>query len=311
MQYINSRRGFALSIVMWIVAALLLGTVLILSTSKNTLTLTKGVQDKLTARLMAQNYLEVLKYYVLTANFNSMSLINDVQLPPFRLPRQIILDGRVYNVTKNLTFSMQDASSMINAAHPNGLLIAKFLSKDKNNTLMTAINDSVMNWAGQYSASNLDGAEAGYYKRHRKPYVPRNYNALQSIDELRLIRGIDNVSHKDFDKLSKYLYCAQDGSVVNLALVNTTYLSYLLNINSKEAQALENIKLNNYNKFVNIIQSNKHYNADWMGLAISFNIRIKITAKVGNAVVRLDTLVDFRKHQHQHKNITTDFYKIY
>ena len=305
----KSKNGFALSIVMWIVAALLLGIVLILTLSKDSLTLTKGVQDKLSARLQAQNYLEVVKYYVMTANFNTFELINDVSMSTYKLPSKIVLDGREYKLNKNVTLSMRDASSMVNLFYPNGQIIAALASQG-NNALYYTIRDSIKDWIDTDNEISLNGAEDAYYKKERNVlFKPRNYPALQSVDELRLIKGIDTLSQKQFNRLKTYIYSSQSGAVVDFALVDANYLSKLLHLDKEEAQEIINYKYSNYAKFVNIIEKNHYYNDDSMGFAPSFNILVKLKVKVGLARVILKTFIDFRKNRF--RNTTTDMYNIY
>ena len=308
MLYTNSKNGFALSIVMWIVAALLLGIALVLGFSKNSLTLTKGVQDKLAARLEAQNYLAVVKYYVLTANYNNFELINKSPISKYKLPKKIVLNGRDYNLSKNVTLSMKDASSMINLFYPNAQMIAALASQG-NATLYYTIKDSILDWTDANSKVRLDGAENNYYKQKNVLYRPRNYPTLQSIEELRLIRGINTLPPNRFNRLKKYLYSSQHGAAVDLALINANYMSKLLHMDKATAQKLISYKYTNYTKFVKIIRKNHYYDYNFMGFAPSFNILIKIKVKVGDAKVFLEAFVDFRKNKF--RRITTHLYKIY
>ncbi len=309
MPYMKSKNGFALSIVLWIVAALLLGIALILNLSKDSLQLTKGVQEKIIAREQAQDYLEVIKYYVMTANFDSYKLINDVPITTYKLPKEIVLDGRDYNLSKNVTLSMRDASSMINLFYPNEQIIAALASQG-NNALYYTIKDSIKDWKDKNSEVSLNGAEDTYYKKQKNVlYRPRNYPTLESVDELRLIKGIDTLSQKQFDRLKSYIYSSQKGAVVNLALVDANYLSKLLHINIETAQKMLNLKYNNYTKFVNLLRKNPYYKDDSMGFGLSFNIFIKLKVKVGDAIVRLETFINFKNNKF--RDITTDMYKIY
>jgi general secretion pathway protein K len=305
----KSRNGFALSIVMWIVAALLLGIVLILNLSKESLNLTKDLQDKQRARLEAQDYLELIKYYVITADFDSRKLINGVQVASYKLPKQIVLDGREYHPTKDVTISMQDASSMVNLLYPNTPLIASLASENEQKLYYT-INDSIKDWTDKDGKISLNGAENDYYQKQKNVrYKPRNSPAIQSIDELRLIRGVDTLGVKTFDKLKKYLYFSQDGAFINMALLDSTYLSKILKIDLSTAQLMENYKQNEFTKFISMIQKNRNYNDELMGFALSFNIKIRVEVKVGNAVANLETFIDFRKKSS--KDITTNTYRIY
>ena len=308
MPYTKSKNAFALSIVMWIVAALLLGIALVLNLSKESISLTKGVQDKLTARLQAQDYLEAVKYYVMTANFNSYKLINDAAIATYKLPKEIVLDGREYNLTKNITLSLQDASSMINLFYPNEQTIAA-LASQKDDNLYYTIKDSLKDWTDADNEVSLNGAESSYYTKEKNVlYHPRNYPALQSVDELRLIRGIDTLTQKQFDTLTSYIYSSQHGAVVDLALLDPDYFSTLLHIERETAKTLLNYKYNNFTKFVNLLRKNPYYD-DSMGLGLSFNIFIKITVHFGDARVLLQTFIDFRKNKF--RNTTTNIYKIY
>ena len=309
MPYMKSKDGFALSIVMWIVAALLLGIALILTLSKDSLQLTKGVQEKLTAREQAQDYLEVVKYYVMTANFDSFKLINDLPMAIYKLPKEIVLDGREYTLSKNVTLSMRDASSMVNLFYPNENIIAA-LANQGDDTLYYTIKDSIKDWKDKDSEVSLNGAEDAYYKKQKNVfYAPRNYPALQDIDELRLIKGIDTLSEKEFDKLKTYIYSSQKGAVIDLALIDANYLSKLLHVDKEVAQKMMSEKYNNYTKFVNLIRKNPYYKDDSMGFGLSFNILIKVKVKVGDARIVLETFIDFKNNKF--RDTTTEMYKIY
>ena len=309
MPYMKSKNGFALSIVMWIVAALLLGIAFVLSLSKSSLSLTEGLQDKLIAREKAQNYLEVIKYYILTANYNSFELINNSPISKYKLPKEIVLDGRDYNLTKNVTLSMKDASSMLNVFYPNWNIIPALASK-KDSRLYYTMKDSIEDWIDTDSKVSLNGAEDAYYQKQKNVlYKPRNYPALQSIEELRLIKGVDDLSQKQFDILKTYLYYSSNSASIDLALVDPYLFSKLLHIDKQTAQKIINYKYNNYAKFINILDKNSYYNDYYMGVALSFHILIKIKVKVGKAVVLLETFMDFKKNNP--RSIMTDKYIIY
>lgn len=308
MPYTKSKNAFALSIVLWIVAALLLGIAFVLNLSKESMSLTKGVQDKLNARLQAQNYLEVVKYYVMTANFDSFKLTNDVAIKTYKLPAEIILDGREYNLTKNITLSLQDASSMINLFYPNEQTIAALASQG-DETLYYTIKDSIQDWIDTDNKVTLNGAESSYYTKEKDVmYHPRNYPALQSVDELRLIRGIDTLTQQQFDTLATYIYSSQHGAVIDLALLTPDYFSKLLHMDRETAASILNYKYNNFPKFVNLIRKNPYFD-DSMGFGLSFNILIKIQVHLGDARVLLRTYIDFRKNRF--RNTTTNIYTIY
>lgn len=294
---------------MWIVAALLLGIALLLNLSRENLALTKGVQDKLSARLQAQSYLEVIKYYVLTANYNSVALLNNVSVGGYKLPKKIVLDGREYNLSNHAVFSMQDVSSMINLRYPYPHIIA-VLASHGDRVLYSTMKDSIADWIDQDNAVRLNGAEAAYYlKKKHVRYHPRNYPMLQSVEEIRLIRGVDTLSPSRFDWLKRYLYFLPRGATVNPALIDTYYLSKLLQIDFQTAQKLIALKDTDYNKFEKIIEHTPSFDENYMGFTPSFHIKLSIKVTIGDSRVVLETLIDFI--QNQFREITTDYYRIY
>ena len=309
MLFMKSRDGFALSIVMWIVAALLLGIALLLNLSRENLAFTKGVQDKLSARLQAQSYLEVIKYYVLTANYNSVALLNNVSVGGYKLPKKIVLDGREYNLSNHAAFSMQDVSSMINLRYPYPHIIAVLASRG-NRVLYSTMRDSIADWIDKDNAVRLNGAEDAYYlKKKLVRYHPRNYPMLQSVEEIRLIRGVDSLSPSRFDRLKRYLYFLPRGATVNLSLIDTDYLAKLLHMDFQTADQLIELRKTDYVKYEKIIANNPHFDDNYMGFVPSFHIMIKIKIKMKDVRVKLETLIDFV--QNDFRVFTTDYYKVY
>ena len=297
-----NRKGFALSIVMWIVAALLLGIALVLILSKETLALTHGVQDKLKARLEAEDYLEAVKYYLLTANYDSRKLMNTLFIEGYHLPREIVLDGREYNITKRVTLSMQDASSLLNLFYPDASLIASFANHG-DMRVYHIIKDSIEDWVDADNMAKLHGAE-----KH-DGYQPRNYPAVQSIDELRIINGIDTLPLAQFTQLKSYINPSCKGTSVNLALIDRLYLSKLLHIEQEKATVMIDYRESSFQKFLTLITKNPLFDEGWMGFALSFIIYIKIHVSVGSAVVHLETVIDFKAEQSH--PITIEYYRIY
>lgn len=305
----RSREAFALSVVLWIVAALLLGIAFVLHLSRDTLNLTKDLQEKLEARLQAESYLEAVKFYVLSANFDNFRLIGDTGIREYKLPREIIVDGREYNLTKHVTLSIRDASSMINLFYPDTKMIAAIAS-ESNTTLYHTIDDSIKDWIDTDNAERLNGAEESYYKKEKGAlYGPRNYPTLQSVEELYLIKGVDTLTSNDLQHLKTYLYSAELGAEVNLALVDANYLSKLLHIDKESARALIEYKYTNFAKFLSIVQKSPYYNEDKMRFALSFKMFVRVVVSVGDAQVRVETLIDFRPNIA--RDITTGFYRIY
>ena len=286
----QSRSGFALSIVLWIVASLLLGVAFIVSISKNDLELTKKLHDKLDTRLEAESVLEALKFAILTSDYDSTGLLINQNLP-YPFPKKIILDGRKYQITKEISISLQDASSMLDIRNPYSDIIASLISHN-NRELKLTIEDSIKDWIDRDDFVRLNGAETSYYKKN-KDYKPRNVSALQSVSEIRLIHGLDRLSNKDWQNLQKYLIYF-DGEKINLGLIDKNYLKALLKLDDFQFQNLKKHQTSNFQKYILMIRKNPFYDNDYMGFTLSFKIKIGIIVKNRIAISKLNTLVNFR-----------------
>jgi len=302
----QSKNGFALSIVLWIVAALLLGIVFIVSFSKKNLKLTEKLQYKLETRVEAESLLEILKFLVLTSEYNGNSLIIHQKLP-YDFPNQIVLDGRNYMISNDINISMQDASSLLNVLNPSPKKIA-MLAADKNRELKYAIEDSLNDWVDKDNVVKLNGAEEAFYRLKKLvSYIPRNTPAIQSVDELRIIHGLDQLSSSQWQVLKSRLFYSK-GATVNLSLIDALYLSKLLHLNISEARALVESR-DNLNKFINLMMQNKYYNDEEMGFALSFKIKIAIIVKNHSSISKLYAFINFRKLSEN--RVSVDKFEIY
>jgi len=289
----RTRSGFALSIVLWIVAALLLGIAFIVSLSKDNLALTKRLHNKLDSRLEAESILEALKFAILTSDYDNSSLLIIDNLP-YKFPKKIILDGRKYKISKEITISLQDASSMLKVTYPDANMIALLATKNNEREFLYTIKDSINDWMDEDNVVRLNGAEKSFYNLKKGvDYGPRNSPALQSVEELRLINGINSLSSKRWNDLKKYLYFG-DGATVNLSLITPSYLAKILKLDFYEASVLHRYEASDFNKFVTIIRENKNYNDEYMGFALSFKIKIDIMVKNHTSVSKLHTFINFR-----------------
>ena len=294
MRYIHRSRGaFALSIVLWIVAALLLGIAFIVNVSKENLILTKELHNKLDARLEAESVLEALKYIVLTSNYDNNSLLLNANTP-YKFPKKIILDGRKYKLSNEISISLQDASSMLNVIYPNRNLIASFLTINNERELLYTIKDSIKDWEDKDNIVSLNGAESSFYNLKKGlNFRPRNSAALQSVNELRLINGINSISEKRWKSLKKYFYFGSSATV-NLTLLDSTYLGKLLKLDFIDAKILHRYEMNDIKKFMEYARKNKNFDEDSMSFALSFKIKIDIIVKNHTSVSRLHAFIDFK-----------------
>jgi len=296
MQYTQlNKKGFALSIVLWIVAALLFGAASLALLAKDTQMLSSAINDKLKTELIAEDILEVFKFYEITADYDSRALINR-QFTDFKykFPVKIIADGRIYKLAKDIEISITDTSSMVNSLKSTPDFIAYFSTNKSQRQLFYTIKDSIIDWRDKDNIVSLNGAEASRYELQKSvKFKIRNANAIQSVAELRLINGFNSLSDTRWKQLKKNFYYA-NGTVPNLSLANEKTLAYLLKMNNSQANSLIQTRKTDLNKFIHEVYFSKSYDDTTMGLSLSKQFLISITATVGLATTRLSSIIDFR-----------------
>lgn len=300
-----NKNAFALSIVLWIVAAILFATAMLATLAKDTHSLTKGIDSKLKAQLRAESILEILKFHILTSDFdnNSFKIIH-IKNTQEQFPPQIIADGRWYSIGDKIQFRIQDTANMINVMKTRAKSVASLITKDQERELRYTIEDSLKDWRDKDNVVSLNGAESSYYALEKLVKYPiRNSKAIQSVDELRLIKGFDTMSTKRWNAIKQKMYYG-NGNVANLTIVDAKYLSYLLKINKSQADALIQLRKKNLNKFIALAYSSKYFNDSYMGFSLSKQLQIEIKVTVENAVSIIKTLIDFRmKKEHLYTTI--------
>ncbi len=288
------RSAFALSIVLWIVAALLAGIAFFSAIAKDNILITKGIDSKLQSELTAESILELLKYYITTASYDDRALHNTYRDTQYTLPPKIILDGREYTVTKNIKISLHDTSSMLNAFYPREEMMGYLIGGKQHRQRFYTITDALKDWKDSDNIVSLNGAEEAYYKLYKGAnFGPRNSPALQGIGELRLVKGIDIVPLEQWRRVKKYLYYGSSNPNINLSLIDTTILQYLFHLNTFESDRLDKLRMQQPVKFKYEMRNNPLFDEYLMGFSLSMNIMIRIEVDFQDARTILETLIQF------------------
>ena len=289
----SAKKGFALSIVLWIVAALMLVALLVGLFSKDTVTLSSGVEQKLQARLEAHSALEKLKFYIATANYDNNSLFNETYSDLGLLfPSEIILDGRWYQLTEHKRIKIRDSSGMFNLLSLNPDILARYISDDR--ALQNTIRDSIQDWLDHDDEIRLSGAESHFYTRQKGvAYHPSNMYRLQHPKELELIHGLDSLPPEIWQVLREHTHFANPSSL-NLMLLDAKMLASVLEISLSQAQTLVRLRNESVLSFVEELRTISSYNSEMMSLAISKQFIIEIEVKHKNAKALLKTIIDFK-----------------
>lgn len=287
------KKAFAFSITMWIIASLLFATVVILRFAKDELGLSRGLNNKLQTQLMAQSVFESLKFYIPTADYSNTTLKNELlSETEYPLPLEIIVDGREYNVTKEITLSLKDTSGLLNVTYGGSSMIAKALSNRKDESLSNRLKNSLDDWRDEDNVPKINGAEQSSYRSSNKKTVVRNRADIQDIHELKLIYGFDKV---DFNLIESNLYYGR-GTGMNLLLIdNRRYLAGLLESDESFMQDMLELRESEPKKFMRNIGRLPAYNDDYMGFWLSkqFLVTIKVNKEGARSILK--ATISFKK----------------
>jgi len=288
-----SKKGFAFSITLWIIASLLFATVVILRFAKDEVKLSSGLNDKLKTQLSAESILESLKFYVVTADYTSISLKNNLLTnTPYPFPREMIVDGREYNLTQQSTISLKDTSAMFHVMHTPSSIVAHVLSSEASSDLEVVLKDALEDWRDEDNVARVNGAEQNSYQALDKKITVRNNKAIQDIYELKLIYGFEQV---DFEHISSNFYYGR-GSSSNLMLINNTrYLAFLLGVDENFMEKMFELRQSEPNKFRQTIMHLPNYNDDYFSFGLSKQFEVRINVQEGEARTLLKVIMSFKK----------------
>lgn len=286
------KKAFAFSITMWIVASLLLATVVLLRFAKDEVILSTGLNDKLQTQLVAQSVLESLKFYVPTADYTLVSLKNRLlEHSLYPLPSEIIVDGREYNISKEITIALTDTSGMLNVMYSSSKLMAQVLSTQKEEELSDVLNDSLKDWRDKDNVARVNGAEQNTYASMRKKVWVRNTSAIQDIHELSLIQGFEKV---DFKKMNANLYYGRGASLNLMLISNKRYMAFLLGVDENFIEKLFELRQSEPLKFRKNLSLLPNYNDEYMGFSLSKQFKTVIKVRQGRARTVLTAMISFK-----------------
>ncbi|CAA6813803.1 MAG: Unknown protein [uncultured Sulfurovum sp.] len=287
------KKAFAFSITMWIIASLLFATVVILRFAKDEVKLSSGLNDKLTTQLMAESLLESLKFYVVTGDYTSTSLKNNLLSKSiYSLPSEIIVDGREYNLSQQMSISLQDTSGMLHVMHTPSSIVAQVLSPEEGYDLQGILKDSLDDWRDEDNVARVNGAEQNAYQALDKKNKVRNTKAIQDIHELKLIHGFDQV---DFKHIESNFYYGR-GTSANLMLVkNADYLAFILGVDKNFIEKMFELRESEPMKFRKNIGALPNYNDDYFSFGLSKQFKVKIKVQEGNSQSILKVMISFKK----------------
>lgn len=287
------KKAFAFSITLWIIASLLFATVVILRFAKDEVKLSSGLNDKLKTQLMAESVLASLKFYVVTADYTSTSLKNHLlTTTPYPFPSEMIVDGREYNLSQQISISLKDTSAMLHVMHTPSSIVAHVLSSEEASDLGAVLKDALEDWRDEDNVVRVNGAEQNSYQALYKKTAVRNNKAIQDIHELKLIYGFEQV---DFKRIASNFYYGRATSI-NLMLVNNArYLASILGVDKDFMNRMFELRESEPMKFRQNIMRLPNFNDDYFTFRISNQFEVTLKVQEGDARTILKVMISFKK----------------
>ncbi len=213
----NSGSAIIIALIISLIAMAI--TLFVIGVNKSIVESSDMLLDKLNAKFRAESLINKIGFYVSTGRFTSDSVEN----PSVKgLPVKMSINGSLQKIDNNTEVTIRDAGSMMSIWAINPKVISNLLKLDNvSSQKIAVIKDSIMDWIDKDNLIHLNGAEAQYYKGKGYKYLPRNSFGIQSVYELKLVRGINS---KIFKFLKGYLILAPKWHF-NLSTMNEAMLS--------------------------------------------------------------------------------------
>ena len=193
MNYIPDKRGSATILIMLIAAVLMTVGLGFNWLVKEHIRSSEGLKNKAEAIIKARSTYDDIIFLILSGRLlpkevaltSGEDIIGKNTLP---------LNGQEIALADDISVRIQESNGVLpvwklDYIDKNALQrVIERQSKDPENASVRA--ESLMDWIDEDKLSRVNGAEESYYQGRALPYVPRNY-ALQSLEEIKLVRGFD------------------------------------------------------------------------------------------------------------------------
>ncbi len=278
------QKGYALSIVLWIVAAMGAIALFLSSLAKDRIHIAQGIDNKIKATLKAQESLDLMLFYGSTGKFYINQMLN-AQLEDLNIPNALYIDGRTV-VLNESNVTLTDGGALCNLLFPYGESIGKELGEE------SVFKESLYDWIDEDTFLQLNGAEDDYYSQiSDNGYESRDKQAIQDVAELGLIKGIDKQKLAPIKKNFLYTWAIR----INLATATDEKLYALLDLPKETIEELLMLRQTDMMQFitkVNLINSNNETFFELYGFVPSKSLRVEISSKVGNAHAKINATIE-------------------
>jgi len=251
--------------------------------------------DKLQAKIDTESHLEMAKFLISSGQFHAAKITitppPDISLdsPDWSLRGDPIIIGRG-------EIELYDAGSKpsLNKLSP-WTLKRLFIINGIDASIAEIATQSYRDWLDTDDFNHLNGAEKNYYRAEKgHGYEPRNNPALQSTEELRLLRGLEGSVASKFVTNLVHLF-GTGGLNVNTASLKT--LEAVLNISQQQAEDLVALRNQKGTLVFNDLKllTGRDFSHELSGVSVfsTKSVEIFITTTIGEARDTLRALIDF------------------
>ncbi len=278
------QKGYALSIVLWIVAAMGAITIFLSSLAKDRIDIAKEIDNKIKATLKAQESLDLVLFYGSTGKFYLNQMLN-AHLEDLNISNALYIDGRTITLNES-NVTLTDGGALYNLLFPYGEPIGRELGEE------SVIKESLYDWIDEDTFLQLNGAEDDYYRQiSDDEYESRDKRAIQDASELGLIKGVDKQKLAKIKKDFLYTWAIR----VNLSTATDEKLYTVLNLPKETTEELITLRQTDIMQFitkVTLLYSNDEEFYELYGFVPSKSLRVEICSKVGNAYAKINATIE-------------------
>ncbi len=297
MKNIRFRRAFALAVVLWISAALMAVSLYMISVTKESVDNAKRLLDKLQVQLDSESAFEKLIFYLSSAKYWEDSAKNEIN----EMPKKIILNRTPFEFRvgeSNITARVQDIGGIENVTILGMRLFAlkRLVKILTGREVSNFVSDSYLDWLDTDDDPMLNGAETPYYKIYKdRAYPSANNRYIEHPDELRLIRGFDELTDKEWKKIRKYFGYSYSGSK-NLMAFDEVMMKAYFDLSPSEWEQLRSLRYKDIHKYRDMFLDHikDQEEREKMNFHPTRSFIVTLLAKRGEALDKIEATVDVK-----------------
>jgi hypothetical protein len=264
--------------------------------SKRTIGNAGMILDKLQCRIEAGSRLEEIKFLFASGQFGAAH----VTVTPFgdADPKQSSwsLRGDPVRVGNSLV-EVYDTGRKpaLNKLSPAGMK-RLFVAGGMDANMAAAVSEGFRDWIDGDNLKHLNGGEADYYRREKRyGYGPRNSPAVQAVEEVRLLRGLEGSEVAGRVAGSLYLF---GGGDFNVNTASPEMMEVVLNIPARQARDLAALRRQKGRIAFEDLRmiTGRDFSFDFSGVSVYTTrvVDVTIGTSIGRAGDSVRALIDFK-----------------